>query len=1014
MWTSLSSSARARAIPRLCIFVTLAAACSRGAPPVPLSATVTLPAASGPFVEFESGPVRPLALSRDGHRLYVANIPDGRVEIFTVADQHLRHEGSVAVGLEPVALALRNEHELWVVNHLSDSISIVEVGCAAPHVVRTLLVGDEPRDIVFAGRANDDTNHDTNHDTDHDNGQRAFVTTAHRGQRRSDPALAGVPGAGDPALTTPGIGRADVWVFDAAHLGDDAGGRPLAILSLFGDTPRALATSPDGTTVYAAVFKSGNQTTTVSQGVVCPGFDSGTPCIINGVTYPGGVAGPATNHAGAPAPEVGIIVKFDPTSGHWRDGIGRVWDNAVRFSLPDQDVFAVDAASLKQTAAWAHVGTTLFNLIANPHTGALYVSNLESRNDTRFEGPGIFGHSTVQGHLAEARISVINGASVSPRHLNKHIDYSVRPAPPGIADASLATPLEMALSRDGATLYVAAFGSGKVGVLSSAALEDDALDPVRDSTRYISVSGGGPGGLALDDAHGKLCVYTRFDDGVSLVDVRRGVELHHVLMHNPEPPAVVHGRRFLYDARLTSSNGEAACASCHIFGDNDDLAWDLGNPDGDVTKNPIPIILGALTQGFFPPLNGSGNNDDFHPQKGPMTTQTLRGMVNHGAMHWRGDRSNGFFGVDTRTAPPFDSDLAFRNFIVAFPGLLGRADQISPDDMAKFSAFALALTMPPNPQRALDNSLTPAQARGRAFYLGCDGVDSFTGAPPAADCVTHPPTDGHGHLADGVPFGDGNGKTCQQCHTLDPGRGFFGTSGFASFEALPQIFKIPQLRNLYTKVGMFGNPVIDFFGGGSNDFMGDQVRGFGFLNDGSVDTVFHFVQARVFDANLPRGLKGFAGADPDGQRRDVEQFLLAFDSDVAPVVGQQVTLTARNGASAGPRIDLLRARAAQPFASQILGVTASECDLVAAATVQGVAMQWLYQPLDGSFQPDDGGQLISDAALRALAGGGKGGDGSEVTYTCVPPGSGVRVALDRDGDGVFNRRDRCPADAGCF
>jgi hypothetical protein len=38
---------------------------------------------------------------------------------------------------------------------------------------------------------------------------RAFVTTAHRGQNRP----------GDPELTTPGVGRADVWVFDATSLG---------------------------------------------------------------------------------------------------------------------------------------------------------------------------------------------------------------------------------------------------------------------------------------------------------------------------------------------------------------------------------------------------------------------------------------------------------------------------------------------------------------------------------------------------------------------------------------------------------------------------------------------------------------------------------------------------------------------------------------------------------------------------------------------------------------------------
>jgi len=42
-------------------------------------------------------------------------------------------------------------------------------------------------------------------------------------------------------------------------------------------------------------------------------------------------------------------------------------------------------------------------------------------------------------------------------------------------------------------------------------------------------------------------------------------------------------------------------------------------------------------------MNGTGQNNVFHPMKGPMTTQTLRGLVNSGAMHWRGDRANGFF-----------------------------------------------------------------------------------------------------------------------------------------------------------------------------------------------------------------------------------------------------------------------------------------------------------------------------------------------------------------------------------
>ena len=35
------------------------------------------------------------------------------------------------------------------------------------------------------------------------------------------------------------------------------GGNPLTIVNLFGDTPRALAVTPDGSRVYAAVFHSG-------------------------------------------------------------------------------------------------------------------------------------------------------------------------------------------------------------------------------------------------------------------------------------------------------------------------------------------------------------------------------------------------------------------------------------------------------------------------------------------------------------------------------------------------------------------------------------------------------------------------------------------------------------------------------------------------------------------------------------------------------------------------------------
>jgi len=911
-----------------------------------------------PTFTFESGPVRPVALSPDGTHLFVANTSNASLDVFTVSATGLTSGGSVYVGVDPVAVAARTNTEVWVVNQVSDSVSIVDTSTVPPHVTRTLLVGDEPSDIVFGGAS----------------GSRAFITTAHRGQQRTDPSLASVPGAGDPQLTTAGIGRADVWVFDATNLGTTVGATPLSIITLFGDTPRGLAVTPDGSKVYAAIFKSGNQSAAASAELACPGFNtatSSTPCVVNGVNVPGSPPGPATNHAGIAAPPVAMILQMD-SSGVWRDVLGRDWTAATAFTLPDEDVFAIDTSTLAATTTYLHVGTTLFNLAVNPVSGNVYVSNTQARTDLRFEGPGTYAGATLQGHLAESRITVLSGTTVTPRYLNKHIDYSVLPAPAGTADHSLSTPLNIVVSADGTTLYVSAFGSSKIGVFPTAALEQDTFDPTTGSSAYLTVSGGGPAGLVLDEAHGRLYVTTRFDDGLSTIDLATGAEISHVLLKNPEPPAVTSGRPFLYNAQVSSSNGEAACASCHMFGDDDHLIWDLGNPDSDPVETPITIKLAAGAPGD---INGTGNASSLHPMKGPMTTQTLRGTVNHGPMHWRGDRVSGFFGTDMSTQAPYDSQLAFKNFIVAFNSLLGLGPAFSSTDMQTFTDFALDIVMPPNPVRALDNSLNSAQAAGHAFFMGCDGTDSVAGTPAVCSDAGVPA--GAGHFADGITH-EGFGFTCQGCHILNPSMGFFGTDGESSFEALPQIMKIPQLRNLYDKVGMFGAPQDQRSNAGNNGQMGAQVRGSGFTNDGTVDTLFRFLQASVFNPSS-NGAVGFANGDT--QRANVEQYLLAFDSDLAPIVGQQVTLRSDNAASVGPRISLFIARATAPFASKILGASPTECDLVARAVIGGQLVSYKLQPTM-SFLPDNGGPSITDAALRALA----ATVGQEVTYTCLPPG----------------------------
>jgi len=251
-------------------------------------------------------------------------------------------------------------------------------------------------------------------------------------------------------------------------------------------------------------------------------------------------------------------------------------------------------------------------MAVNPVSGKIYVANTEAINEVRFEGPGS-SSTTVQGHLHEARITVIDPSdnSVTPIHLNKHINYNVSPAPAGTSDDSLATPKGIAVTADGNTLYVVAKGSGKVGVFNTGSLEDDSFTP--DSANHIILSAGGPDGLLLDELNNRLYVTTRFDNALSVIDTSSAIEISHIGLHNPEPPSVIAGRQFLFDANQTSSNGEASCASCHIEGDKDELAWDLGDPDGAVITNNNPFALFFSTTG------------PFHPMKGPMTTQTFRG-----------------------------------------------------------------------------------------------------------------------------------------------------------------------------------------------------------------------------------------------------------------------------------------------------------------------------------------------------------------------------------------------------
>ena len=437
----------------------------------------------------------------------------------------------------------------------------------------------------------------------------------------------------------------------------------------------------------------------------------------------------------------------------------------------------------------------------------------------------------------------------------------------------------------------------------------------------------GPSGIVLDEPNNRAYVYTRFDNAVSIIDLIGETEIDHVALPNPEPAHIKTGRPFQYDARLTSGNGNDSCASCHLFGDNDALAWDLGEPDQGIQSNP----------NAFTNLSAPARPNRFHSMKGPMTTQSMRGLTGHGPMHWRGDRTGA-----NRVGGETLEEAAFKEFNAAFVALQGLGAELSDAQMQQFTDFAMELTYPPNPIRAIDNSLTPEEQRGLThFNQGLVRVQT------------------------------GLNEVCRACHTLAPASGIFGTSGLMSDNGQPgeRNFKIPHFRDQYQKVGMFG------FGFQTAPQTGPQVRGFGYNHNGATSGNF-----AIADLGIPANVLA-----------EIRAFIFAFPAEQAPVVGQQVTVNAANQSTVRSRIDLLVAR----------GLATSpvpECDLIVKGVVDGRSAGFVMNA-NSRFQPD----LAADPELTlgnllALL----GTRATNLTFTCAPWGSGQRMGVDRDGDGILD------------
>lgn len=779
-----------------------------------------VPAAN--FVNFEARQTTPLRLTPDGNLLFAVNTADARLSVFNTAQTPPLLVSEIPVGIEPVSVNPRTNNEVWVVNELSDSVSVVSVSQGI--VTDTINVKDEPADVVFAGGS-------------------AFVSVS---------------------------GNNEIRVYDATtHV-------LTRTIPLLGQRPRAMAVSADASKIFVVFAESGNRTTLIPANLAPPQSKPTNPSL------------PAP-------PQVSLIV----------DATDPQWNSVIPFTMPDNDVAEIDVATLSVSRYFPRVGTSNLGIAVQPVTGDLFVTNTDARNLVHFE-------PNLRAHFVDNRVTRvgISAGDVSVSDLNSSVDYSVLPNAAAQATA-LAQPSAIVFDPEGAFSYIAAFGSDRVAKMDANGVVQSRIEIGSAATN--SRSKRGPRGLAFSPTTRNLYVLNRISNTLTVIDTTSESVLSETRLgaFDPTPTAIRNGRGFLYDARL-SGNGTVSCASCHLDGNHDRLAWDLGDPNGQVqTVTAIDSVTKKSAQ--FP----------MHPMKGPMTTQTLKGLKGLAPLHWRGDRGD------------------FTAFNGAFNSLLG-GNQLVTTDIDAFKQFAETMTFAPNPNQRLDRTLPVTfgggdPTAGRNTYLNENYASTFK---------------------------------CNSCHTAPPGTGSDKTLTGANALGESQAFKVPQLRNMYTKTSYNNAP-----GAISLD-------GFGFTHDGVDSTLFGFLSRPAF-VNF---------RNDTVRKTNLSAFVMCFDTGVAPAVGYTRTITAANANQTAVVNDwaLLEAQAA-----------AGNIDLIVKGTVAGTRRGLVYQPAKGNKSNYKSDKVsvgsLTHAQLRA-----KIAAGDTLSFTGVPPGSGVRMGVDRDLNGQLD------------
>lgn len=252
-------------------------------------------------------------------------------------------------------------------------------------------------------------------------------------------------------------------------------------------------------------------------------------------------------------------------------------------------------------------------------------------------------------------------------------------------------PFGVAIAPDKSHIYVTCGGSENVTVVDVPRLlrfiqmhPGPYVQDLSASSNYVVTRipvGHNPRGLTISRDGRRLFVANRLEDTISVIDTHTDRVVSTITLAGPKTISVQRrGEQAFYTARY-SFQGQIGCATCHIDSTFDGLTWDL-EPDGfgrDIVDNrPIEDLKDTE------PFKWNGGNPNLPTECGPRTEKYF----------WRSEN------YDSRTL----TDLV---------------------------SYVRGLPSRPNRWRLQHGELTPAQERGKVFFVR--SVDKFGKPIPEAN-----------------------------------------------------------------------------------------------------------------------------------------------------------------------------------------------------------------------------------------------------------------------------------------